>query len=727
MKSSFIRTVRQSGGTLYIFNSSTEDLNFLINQSEDREFTWSKFVLLDIPDELRPTAKKENYIQYDAIPGAFSNTLNKTPENKLAESFQNYCLNMETVLTSDDTYDSTLHRTVSERVFFKWLKELGALRFKRAQTGEVSNNTQAARFIEESNDGYKKVVQYIGEIDMVNTTKSSSTYSEIYIHVPISHGNTNTVLFNTIDDVNYTKNKVYQVSTGVPVNDVYLYGRTPEEQHPLGLNTLAFYDSPSNTFTTNDYILKKEVIENETKKLVDGWYYNYPISNSYITSPNFADQQNDKLFIKGQNQYLNRNINILRSRLDGISIDFNEDNYYDILTSPDISTFAEYNQSNKSKSFQFNAVLLYYDVFNRATPNEKTSNLFGVLFLNKPTSLSGGGSEMTRFSKFKPNEVTGDNGNAWGLKVNLRLDTSVGDTQVDTIINEYNTYSMELFLEAMTHLKNVGSSLDTINTQFLTLQDKINELEDFTYRTQNFTELKTKVDELYEFIEGSTSIFESNDALVKLVQQAFTEIDNIYNNRTSINVSYNLDVLDNGFGIKIDNVNNKKKIRVNLQEYQLKDKIIYSIVNDFSIQNNRHQLIVPNTNYTQLIRIQENNYTQFNTKFTIDKDIDILIDDEINKWELGKKLRISFGTNYTTATESTLFNINIYTDSINRKSLSNKYQVKVNNIDITNAIFKFKRVERTDGSTSTVISFIPPTIEITCIDPINLLFITEIF
>jgi hypothetical protein len=729
MASSFIKQVRQSGGSLYIFNSSKEDLNFLINESDERDFVWSKFVLLDIPDELRPTNKMENYIQYDAIPGAFDKTLNKLPENKLAESFQNYCLNLETLLTQDSRYDVDLKRTISERVFFKWLKELGALRFRQASSNEVSGNVDSARFVETDNSpeiDYKKVVQYIGDIDMVNSQKhQNNSYSEVYIHVPISHGNTKSVLFNTIEDNNYRQNTTYQYASNNPINDAYIVGRSNNDVHPMGLDFRAFYDSPGATFDYNNLTLRKEIIDIDgTRRFINGWGFDYPTTNSYKTSTKFSDQQNDRLRIVGKGNNIGRNVNILKTRLDGITIDFDSLSYYNIVTNPSINSFSEYNQSNHAAPFKFNAVLLYYDVFDKANPEGKVTNLFGVLFLNKPVAKSAGGSAIPTLSKFKPNTITGDNGNAWGLKVNLKLDTNASDTQVESIVNEYNTFSMELFLEAMTELKRTSNSLDTINSQFINFKNKIEELEDYTFRKQNIKELKDNVSELKSIMSANFEVFSKNTDLVNLINRAFIEIQNIYNNKTSIDIAYNLDVLDYGFGVKIDKINNKKKISSNLQEYHVKRKPIYSIINDFSITNNQHQLVIPNSEYTQIIRIEEPGTNRYSEKITLSRDISIFIDDQFYQWKRGQKIKISFGSNYMPI-DSTLINFRFYTDAVDRKNTGRIYNTEINkDFPITDDIFNFKRVLTTIGNQTN--RFIPPSIDIICIDENLLLFLIEI-
>lgn len=724
MSTPFIKTIRQSGGTFYSFSSSSEDLNFLLNDSEERSFAFSKFVLLNLPDESRPTAKKENYIQYDAIPGAFTQVDGKTPDVKLAESFQNYCLNLETILTNDDAYSIKNKRSVNERVFFKWLKELGALRFRQANDFEKSVNATGARFVEEidSDFAYNKVVQYIGEIDMINATKlNKNSYTEVYVHVPISHGNSKTVLFNTINDENYLQNKAYQYAPQSALDAPYIFGRNANDDHPVGLSTKAIYDSESSTFITNKYTLKKEITENDgSTRFINGWYYDFPLSNSYVTSKDFSDQHNDNLKIIGSDEYIGKEVNVSRSRLDGISIDFDEQNYRDIVSDPNIDNFAEYAQSRFGSAFQFNAVLVYYDVYEKATPTDRTTNLFGVLFLDKPTSTSGGGSTINRLSKYKPNEVTGDNGNAWGLKINLKLDLNANDAQIETIVNEYNTYSMELFLESMTELKKLTDSLDTTNEQFVKLNDKILEIEDYVYRTQNVTDISTKYAEMQKLISDNFSVFSSNQDLINLINKAFTDINNIYNNKTSVEIAYNLDVLDDGYGIRFENLNSKKVISHALQNYDLNAKTVYSIVNDFSIELNKHVLKLPVTKYSNMVHIEENGYTN-EQNFILTRDINILFDDTLNQWKKGQTYRVGFGTTYL-PTSDTNFNINFYTDATDRKRNGVAYGVKMNIINIGDFIFKFKKY-----NLNLVDAYIPPIIDITCVDEIKMLFTFNIY
>ena len=215
-----------------------------------KKFTFSKYALLDLPDIKRPeypSPNEENVIQLDAIPGAYALVNNtKTYNMMFAESLQNYVLNLETMVTSFPSYNPDSLQTVSERVFFKWLKEIGAIRFREA-SAEESALTSGLRFTEESASlNYSPVVKYIGDIDVVNSLKSTAdAYSEIYINVPTKDGATPLVLFKSVNDTNYFPGQNLINSPSDPLYTEYIFGRkdSVQQPNPAGLDTRAFFDS----------------------------------------------------------------------------------------------------------------------------------------------------------------------------------------------------------------------------------------------------------------------------------------------------------------------------------------------------------------------------------------------------------------------------------------------------------------------------------------------------
>ena len=243
-----IRTPQADGGTFYTFSSSAKDLSRTLNNDE-LKLVFSKFVLLNLPDFDRlplDFGSLENYMQFDTIDGAIWNGgLKGDPNVNFTESLQNYALNIEELILSDSTYDNTTNLTVSERVFFKWLKECGAMRFREASALEKSTGVTTPRFVEEDEvlEGtrqYRRVVRYIGEIDIVNNVdKAGEAYTELYINVPTEVGRTPTILFDSVSDNNYQPSLRI---TGTGPNAEYIAGRNSATVHPQGLDVFAFYD-----------------------------------------------------------------------------------------------------------------------------------------------------------------------------------------------------------------------------------------------------------------------------------------------------------------------------------------------------------------------------------------------------------------------------------------------------------------------------------------------------
>ena len=146
----FIRPLQVQGGTFYSFSSSAEDLSFTFNNSVNK-FKFSKFALLNIPP-INNGDPLGNSLKLDAPDSAFLDYASGTdqiitPNSNInfSQSFQSYCLNLESTILSATDYDSSLKQTVAERVFFKWIKEIGGIRYQQASATQVSsllNQTQ---------------------------------------------------------------------------------------------------------------------------------------------------------------------------------------------------------------------------------------------------------------------------------------------------------------------------------------------------------------------------------------------------------------------------------------------------------------------------------------------------------------------------------------------------------------------------------------------------------
>ena len=716
--SPFIRPIQLQGGTFYTFSSAAQDLGFTFN-NDGKQFKFSYYTLLNIPKIATPTLgplNYENFLQLGAIPGAFPHVVDsKTQNMMLAESLQNYALNLETMLTNYPSFDPNKLQTVSERTFFKWLKEIGGLRFREATTAESPLST-GLRFTEEDpSSKYNRVVQYIGQVDVINSVKNSAdAFSEIYVHVPTKDGATPLVLFKSLNDANYFPGQNIINTPANHLNTDYIYGRSYSQANPAGLDTLAYFDSKDSTLgasagltagslpplvTPGQYQLLE--YDTATSQFVVGWWFPYAEANSYWTQPpalsgSFDDPSNDSLQIVGmKDDSTVTTLFLQRSRLDGISVDFNISDYYPIASNPALQSFSDFNSIASSSSFEFNTVLLYYDITNVST-GETATNLFGVLFLNAVEESPGGGGYIPSLQKYKPNTISGLNGNAYGFKINLKFDINTEDTAIVTAVNEYAPFSMQLFVDALNQL---GSAADTLTNETIiveNLQTEVEALQDLVYNGTNLQELDQRLTVVEEQIANSQAALANSSTLIDLINRNYAEILNIYQNKTSVVMTYNTDVLVQGDGITLDkSTPNLVVVKNSEQGYTIKTTPIYDVITDFTSTPSAWTKFVTLASYANYFKISNG------ANITVDRDIYIYVDDTQLQWSNGQIFKFVVDHQYP-MDMSTLgsFDLIVYTDALDRLNTGQAYSKEIGRISSTDFFSK--------GGT--------PQMEIICID-----------
>lgn len=655
-KTPFIRPLQVQGGTFYTFTSSAEDLAFTFN-NDTNKFTFSKFALLNIPNIDNSSSSNTNYIRLNGPDGAFLDWANNTQKIitgnsniDFSQSFQSYCLNVESIIISDDNYDPTKKQNISERIFFKWLKEIGAMRFRPANSNEVAStlnqNTVTIvndlpvtqkRYVEgDTTPGttgsygmtgstYNKVVQYIGSLDIVNSvTNNSNSYSEVYVYVPTSAGNTPTVLFKNVVDSNYYPDYQWTNSPLNPLNDEYLYGRNYTETNPSGLTNLAIYDDDVLGSPTASYIDTGLSIT----PVSGNWYSPRDTANTYFTDSLFTDPSN-YILTKTANS---NSLTYVRSKLDSIGIDFDPNSYKAIVDDTSISTLDEYNSTSIASDFEFNAALIYYDVYDPATPTDRATNLYGVLFLDEVNSSSGD-IFIPRTKKYKPNAVTGLNGNSYGFKINIKFDTDIDQTAIEQAINDYSPFSLSMFMDAMNVLQDSSSTLNNSASQFIDLSNRVTNLENIALTTETSVNFNARIAAIEESLAANQALFNNTQSILNLINQNYDLTRSILNNETSVEVSYNLNTINQGLGINVDrSVENLVTINNSSQ--------------DFNIGTNKGYGILTQTGQNSIELLNFSNYFKHinnGIDINLTGDMTIRLDDTNIKWKNGQRFRISFG------------------------------------------------------------------------------------
>jgi hypothetical protein len=137
--------LKQNGTSFYAFPGGGDDLSS-VYQNINKKMYFSKFMLINLPKQNLVNGTNSNPIHFDFynsdIFKEYSGAQQATNFNdQFVESLRNYVANMETTMrtalmnNSKDFYDTTNLHTPTERIFWKWLKELNIISFEPADTG----------------------------------------------------------------------------------------------------------------------------------------------------------------------------------------------------------------------------------------------------------------------------------------------------------------------------------------------------------------------------------------------------------------------------------------------------------------------------------------------------------------------------------------------------------------------------------------------------------------
>lgn len=644
MATPLVRIPQPQGGTMYAFASAARDITRAFN-SADINFEFSKFALLDLPD-FTQSVNGANAIDFELnLKQASGQAYNANmPNVDFAQTFQNYALNLEEILLKDDDYDPILLQSDAEKIFFKWLSALGAIDFRPTDSNESSTGAYA------ENDNailgganYDKVVKYLGSIDAENDVAyQGNTYHEVYINVPTSVGYTPLVLFKPTD-YNTSATKLYPTD----VNAQNIEGREGQTHPDPNINL---------------------------EPIVDAWTLN--------SGPYYDIQTN---------------------ATNSVQIDWNTASYEPIQNNPDVKSLLDY--AKTGQQFRFNAVLVYYDLYSSSVPANRATNLYGILILDDITDAYGPGSKIHEQIKFKPNEVTGLNGNAYSLKLNLKFNSSLDNVGVETSVNDFTTFSMDLFMDTTTALENATELLLQANNRYNKIVDRLDSLENVILGTAKAAQLEARILELENDFTASSLQLQDSNALLALINNAHNKINQLIDGTIPVELQYNTDVIFSGRGTNIDkSIAGKIKVNNTVDGYSVSDVYKWDIASRITTgaltpanpfdnsQANQYGVWAKLNPYSN--RLSLNNLLN---QEVLNSNLNIYIDDSTNGWRKGQVFKVAIDT----------------------------IDVNGNNINIW--------TNKSSGFTSNIVTVDPsellttkPYFEIVCVDPVNYVFEVDI-
>ena len=509
LRTPLLRPLRDKGATLYVFPSANEDIGLNLN-SRATGVAMSHYALLNLPVMM-------------------GNTDSKTESIAIATDLQNYMMNLECTLLNQDSYNYQEYHTVTERAFFHWLKSFEKRTIKdsplnpdkRFKLDLKQKQDSNSVYYKEDKDNKNRIVQCFGAIDAGNSLSTEfGMFNETYVNIPTSYGN-GPVFFKQVQDsaeTNYIYGKTYNAG-----DSEYLQGR------------------------------KNNV---DTLKILSDVKPRYDNDNgtSYILNDAYEIVKDINEIQSACRAFIDKNIQI--NSYDDVNIDQKTQfrgKYCDITSEP--------------CEFGFNAILLYYSVYdqNDTTKTAYAINLFGIVFLDSPSSVSilDTSSISKSFAKIpsliKKKSFGGANkanffGNSYSFRVNIKT-LSVYDN-TDAMIQDNTTMSSINSVDFSDVVSNLNRAIDVMNTNVqstMAIQDAyMTTLKLTDENKQKLYELETKLD---GYLNGSkTSGIVSQNIRTKVIQPI-------------TNTLINSSISDGNNMIKIQ-LNKQLTDFINTEEYQ---------------------------------------------------------------------------------------------------------------------------------------------------------------
>lgn len=349
-------------------------------------------------------------------------------------------------------------------------------------------------------------------------------------------------------------------------------------------------------------------------------------------------------------------------------IDWDSDNYANIQNSSALQTLEDF--AKTGQDFRFNAVLIYYDLYSKSVPSNRSTNLYGILILDNPQDnpSAASSSYIPEIVKYKPNEITGLNGNAFGLKLNLKFNSSLDNVGVEVNVNDFTTFSMDLFMDTTSSLEQATKILRDANIRYNTISQRVDNVENLIATTEGMDIILSRLNSLESSLENASLNLADADSLLSLITSANNRINQIVDGTIPTEVQYNTDVLSAGKGIILDkSTPNKIKVKNDLNGYSLNRPYRF---NENTLT--RYTEITPTSQYdptqSSLYGIWTSikgfsNQLRLAGKVTsgdADTNINIYLDDKLIKWNDGQSFKVVFENLNLNG-----YSINIWTNYLN--------------------------------------------------------------
>jgi hypothetical protein len=490
---------RKQGGTFYTFGSAMEDIGLNINESHNR-VELSHYVLLDIPNLANDLDTDKTFLnltsEMDYSSSEYTVDSSTQGDFIFADQFQNYCLNFETVLRNQDNYNYASNKTVSERVFWKWL------------FGRMKNDND--RFVTDGDYIYEKkekaIAKAFGAISAGSQrTDDSGLYNETFVQIPSSYGQMR-VLFKKVIDENYIETSYEGTNENRWIENIDASEITQIESD----NVVNFYmDSGDFSYPSYGTIITEtstgrqfKVIETEKseKQITAKWIGdpaelpgagNLEINGENQPYRRFGYNSNDVIkstgispISKSDSEYSSYATYTISENRDydkfEVEFDINKlRTYYNnnSLTYDDIgmSSTSNIDIDNEYDDFRFNAILVYYSIYDANKTKRLSTNAYGIYILDGAIESS----EITGMFYFpsilKVKSGANKNGSSYSFRINVKPSTAYSG---DITVNDNSTAGYSMSEDFNDVLRNLTAAVTTMKENAKTLYSMAKDSKD---------------------------------------------------------------------------------------------------------------------------------------------------------------------------------------------------------------------------------------------------------
>ena len=370
---------------------------------------------------------------------------------------------------------------------------------------------------------YNRLIKYISEITAVSDVETSEkTSTEVYAHIPLEGGMTPTILFRTVDDLNYKPGVTFPILSSEeqweisgaenPISPIII----DASEYPV--DWWGHFDGTKTYTTKSGDSLRRH-----------GDYYGVLAPDN--TSPNIT--------------YAYPNFD--SSNIDGLRLDFDITHYVKpTATSPVSNTFSEFSSSIINsvapEDFAFNAILWYYETED-ATTGKTVTNLYSVTFVNNPDNDSDQ-TKIPVLDKYVANGTQDGNSFTYALDIEY----GVYSTNTPAAFNPtrvYNMFNVDLFTEALKRMALLNDSYTKTVADLNVLAQTVEQLNSKVYSQSSLDALRKRITDtesllqLYATLQlgNSDSIEAYTDTTVSPPQVKLKSVDKRYGSITQVKSS----------------------------------------------------------------------------------------------------------------------------------------------------------------------------------------------